>query len=271
MNGAYAQEDKAAMQQYWWGRALIMYKKHLVPSIMRRFGNNDYLASQELGSVRRGYHSENYALLTQTLFRGHSDEIKEMLGLYSSIITGGRFGTGLSERYTLDTVDADGNVVKAKYTLSQVANLRKSLFEHAMIAILMIIVKLIDVDDDEDKNEVGNARYLAIYLLDKLRREQNSLAFTPFGNPVADNWKNLQSPSAVIKTVTDILNVFELAFDYVNPLESSEDKRYQRDAGIANKGDLKVWVAIQKLGKNFIPLSPFVGQTPRTMVENQNR
>jgi hypothetical protein len=273
INGSYSQADKTAAQQYWYGRALIMYKKHLVPSIVRRFGNFEGLASQELGSVRSGYHTDHYKTLYQSLINRHTGELRSMLNLYGSIMTGGKFGTGLSERHASDTIDKDGNVVKAKFTLAQIANLRKSIFEHLMLLSMMMLLAVIDIDDDEDKSEVSDARYLLLYTVDRLRREQNSLAISPFAgsNPVTDNWKNLESPSAVIKTGKDVLDIIGLLLGHINPFADHEELYYKGDSGIAEKGDARVYIKTQKTLKSMLPLTVLTGSTARSMYENLNR
>ena len=271
LNGAYAQADKTGMQQAWYGRALMMYKKYLVPSLKRRFSGTSY-ASQELGSVRTGYHYDHYNLAFEAgknfFLNKQADELKELGKLYVSILTGGRL-FGLSERFANGRVDSNGNLVEGKFTLSQVANIRKSLFEHIMLLTMLLLLKLIDIDDDENKEDISNARYIAIYLLDRLKREQNAMAINPFiGNPVKDNWKNLESPSAIIKTVKDLMDITALTFQHISPFSDKEDLYYKNDYGIAEKGDSKRNIKFRKTVKVF---DMWGGQTLETLIENMRR
>lgn len=271
LNGAYAQADKTGMQQAWYGRALMMYKKYLVPSLKRRFSGTSY-ASQELGSVRTGYHYDNYSLVLEAgrnfLFNKQTEDLKELAKLYVSILTGGKV-FGLSERFANGRVDSNGNLVEGKFTLSQVANIRKSLFEHMMLITMLLLLRFIDIGDDEDKEDISNARYIAIYLLDRLKREQNAMAINPFiGNPVKDNWKNLESPSAIIKTVKDLMELSALGFQHVSPFSDKEDLYYKNDYGIAEAGDSKFNIKFRKTVKVF---DMWGGQTLETLIENMRR
>lgn len=260
INGAYAQADKTIAQQYWYGRALIMYKKHLAPSIVRRFGYGDGLASQELGSVRVGYHRDHYKMIWEAFIKKQTEETKELLAIYKNFFSFGLAG-GMIER-------REGKI----YTKSQIANIRKSLFEHTMLLTMTLLGALfLEVGDDEDKNQVSESRWLALFVFEKLRREQNALAINFLvGNPVKDNWKNLESPSALIKTVNDLLDIVGLASQHVSPFASDKDLYYQQNSGIAEKGDSRLKIKMLKSFKNLTPTTKYSGQTARTLYENMN-
>lgn len=265
-NGAYADIDKAGAQQHWGGRAILMYRKYLLPGLMRRFrglgSDAKYVSSQEMGSIRRGYHLEFanqfwvrgvYKGIWQGIVKGKNkgtdtNQFRDVAQLIGQIVTFGK--TGLAER-------------NKNFTAAEVANMKKSMFESAIIISLALLAYGLDFDDDEDKSEARAARFIGLYMLKRLRAETNSIAFKFYGSdPFSDNYKLLSSPSALtlpIGRIKDIVGDILYAPGHLG------FERYKTSSGIAEKGDLKISIHMQKLLGTMGLWNPYGGTTPKDM------
>jgi hypothetical protein len=249
-----------------------MYRKYLIPSLYRRFfgifNSRDALLSEETGSVRVGYYVTFYSDIInsfmsdinankgKSLFNKQFKDTKALAKTYLSILSNNRIG-GVSER-------------NEKYSETELSNIRKALFEQLTLLLLASLLMLIDLDDDEDKSEVSNLRWYMMYLIKRLLKEQNALAFNPMiGNPLEDNWKVLSSPSAAQSFIERVFKVVSNALNHLSPY--GDNLYYERDSGIAEEGDSKLKVSIEKLFGTLNVANMFSTTTPEEMYENLNR
>lgn len=65
MNGNYSKLDKAKLQRIWWGRALIMFRKHIYNAFKSRYGKEE--VSYERGTVTEGYYRTFWNLILDEL------------------------------------------------------------------------------------------------------------------------------------------------------------------------------------------------------------
>lgn len=277
LNGAYANLDKAKLQVHFLGRALFMYKKYLMPTVQRRF--RDAYGSEEIGAIREGYYRTYYSLIGSGLkdsylrmrgtdaqkayLNGTVSELRKLAKLHKQIVSGGRIG-GLSEQ-------------NEDYTPAQLAAVRKALIEHILVIGMLLLLRLIDIDDDEDIDDATAPRLLLIYLLKRLTKEQTAVMLNPFvGNPIDANYKLLSSPMALTITIDAILDVFQNLFDLLTGytgFSDIEDTRYKANSGLNEKGDLKITNSIRKLfgSLNINPNNPLGHTTLEQMIQNLDR
>jgi hypothetical protein len=129
----------------------------------------------------------------------------------------------------------------------EIQNLRRALAEYALIAMLGILVYFIRPGDDEDKEQVGEARWMALYLAVRLKKELS--VYSILEGP-EELLKLFRTPSALNSFILRLAKVVQQAF--TDPLE-----RYERKSGKFEKGDLKLWAYIRKLFGNLGGTFPF--------------
>jgi hypothetical protein len=230
LQGNYNKFDQTAIQRHWYGRLAIMYRKYLIPMARRRFGS--LRRNEEIGTIKEGYY--------RTFFKYLLTDFKRM----GSIVYNAHFhkkDQGLSPM--------------------EEANMRRAFIEMATILLLSLTLMMLAPGDDEDKDEISSARYFALYQLLRLRKELGALA--PTYTIIGDNWKLLNSPSA-LKGFID--RALKFGIQLSDPFAV-----YDRNYGIAEKGDSKLWIKFRKL---FGTLSlPFVleNTNPRESYENLTR
>lgn len=113
LNGNFSKLDKAKLQRVWWGRILMLFRKHIYNGFKSRYGKEQ--VNYEQGTVTEGYY--------RTFMTGLSDQL-------SSYILNKKFKP-LSEQ--------------EKYAV------RKLAADLAVVAVLFTLFKA--TDDDDDDNE----------------------------------------------------------------------------------------------------------------------
>lgn len=235
LQGAYAGFDQTVAQKTIKGKLLFMYRKYLMPALRRRFARLE--RDEQLGDMREGYHRTFAGLIafeTAAL-------VKELLNI-------------LARRNVFDT----------KLGPLERENVRRAAREMIIFIFFGLMLALVlEPDDDEDKDEISDIRWTALYLGARIHREVGALTPLIFGMPqigiVEDNWRTLKSPSAINSYVDRIFAVLK---QLGSPFE-----RYKKKSGIAEKGDLKFYIKLRKLfGQLTLP--GLDNTTPRIAYEN---
>jgi hypothetical protein len=218
MFGIYNKFDEVNLSRYWYGRLLIMYKKHVAPGFKRRF--KGVSRDEELGDITEGFHSTFLRLaLTQT-----KDMVK---ALYSS----------------------DSNL-----TPLDKANLKKSVRDMMWVmATGILVMVLANLYADADDDEKGVYKYALFFAL---RLNQDLGVYGTFGDPQNLGLPNLKETLKLVKNPVVSLSVIERGLNVVSQLKDPFEKREQ-GSGIFEKGDSKLGVALFKFGgisgTNFDP------------------
>lgn len=221
LQGVYNKEDKINVERHWYGRLATMYKKFLAPGLKRRFKGLGY--DQELGTVTEGYMSFFY----KNLFK----EAKQL----------GRFLIGSDNGF---------------YHEHEKQNLRRARREILIVAatgaLVILLNSLIEGSDDED--EKRNIRYF-LYLTMRINNELG--IYGTIGDP--QNILGLPSPGEMYKTIKNPIPAFGVTDKLIKVLQQMTDPTavYERDSGVWEKGDSKLWAKFLKFwgynGVNFDP------------------
>jgi hypothetical protein len=221
LHGVYNKQDKINIERHWYGRLITMYKKFLAPGLKRRFKALGY--DQELGTVTEGYMSFFY----KNLFK----EAKQL----------GRFLIGSDNGF---------------YHEHEKQNLRRARREILIVAatgaLVMLLTSLIEGSDDDDEKK--NLRYF-LYLTMRINNELG--IYGTIGDP--QNILGLPSPAEMYKTVKNPIPAFSVTDKLIKVLQQATDPTavYERDSGVWEKGDSKLWAKFLKFwgynGVNFDP------------------
>ena len=217
MHGVYNDFDKGTAQRFALGRLLLMYRKHLVPGLKRRFKGASF--DEELGGATEGMYRVFWRTLMKDTFRYKTEIFKKW----------------------------------STYTAFEKAQIRKVVAELAIIAslaTLIMVLSMMGEGDDGEKKEMPYAYYFMLYQAMRMRSETSS--YLPVvGLP--DMYRIIKSPSAVtgvIDRFTKFVDQFLLTWD-------DEKLSFKRKTGIWDKGDNKSWAYFLKLmgfsGYNLTP------------------
>jgi hypothetical protein len=220
LGGVYNTLDKVALERYWYGKLVMMYKKFFVPGIRRRYRSAgiDY----ETGAFTEGFYRTFYSLMirdTKQLLKFMSFQSNELTDLEKQ-------------------------------------NVKRALSEMSIIMITGAIVMLLTAgikssDDDEEKKRM---RYL-LYLTMRLNTEIG--VFGGLGDP-QDLFilPNLREVRQIIRQPFALWSIIDKLFRLLNQLQNPTEV-YKRDTGIFEKGDNKAAAAFIKFwgisGVNFSP------------------
>jgi hypothetical protein len=217
MHGVYNDFDKSTLQRFAGGRLLLMYRKHLVPGLKRRFKGASF--DEELGGATEGMYRVFWRTLMKDTYRYKFEIFKKW----------------------------------STYTSFEKAQIRKVVAELTIIASLATLIMVLGAmaeGDDDEKKEMPYAYYFILY--EAMRMKSETASYLPIiGLP--DMYRIVQSPSAVtgiIDRFTKFVSQFLLTWD-------EEDLSFKRDTGVWDKGDNKSWAYFLKLmgfsGYNLTP------------------
>ena len=203
IHGIYNKDDANAFQQIALGRMVMMYRRYLVPSLMRRFGSAQYryLLEGTPAQYRDGLFGEKHEYLHdgwtegyyRSLFTFTSELIKSIKKQQFSIAT------------TWDSL-----------TYTQKSNVIRSATELVQVIALGVLVSLLDFKDMKNKPwYIRMAKYQAMRVFTELA------ALTPSPYMPEEFFKILNSPMASIQILQgglDILNLMN-PWGWTNELE----------------------------------------------------
>ena len=217
MHGVYNDFDKSTLQRFAGGRLLLMYRKHLVPGLKRRFKGASF--DEELGGATEGMYRVFWRTLMKDTYRYKFEIFKKW----------------------------------STYTPFEKAQIRKVVAELTIVASLAALIMVLGAmaeGDDDEKKEMPYAYYFILY--QAMRMKSETASYLPvIGLP--DMYRIVQSPSAVtgvIDRFTKFVDQFLLTWD-------DEKLSFKRDTGVWDKGDNKSWAYFLKLmgfsGYNLTP------------------
>ena len=79
LQGVYNNFDKPLVERYWWGGLLMMYRKFIVPGVVRRFGNTR--VDFESGEVKEGYYKTFWNLMLEQFDKDMRRSYKDLTKL----------------------------------------------------------------------------------------------------------------------------------------------------------------------------------------------
>jgi hypothetical protein len=211
LHGNYNTFDKTEIQRHVFGRLIMMYRKYLIPMARRRWGK--LYRNEEIGVIRQGYY--------MTFFKYLFGDISKIKTMFFNSFSSTKTDTGLQS--------------------FEEANIRRAVMEMGIYAVLGLLIAMLAIGDEEDEEEVSNYRWLALYELQRLRKELGSLM--PTLTIVGDNWKLLKSPSAFNHTVDKLIGIGKQMGDPFGV--------YEKRTGIFEKGDSKMKAKFLKLFGNI--------------------
>lgn len=209
MHGVYNSFDKVAIEKYWWGKLIMMYRKFLVPGLKKRF--KSFGIDQELGNVTEGHFN--------TFFRIATTQTRDMFKQLSP------FG-------------------ESNLTDLEKKNLTKAATEMGVMlstGLLILLLKaLSEGADDEDK------KLYSYGLLMTMRLNSDMSAFLIPGDPrflflpnLVSTFRSLKYPSASQTVIEKFIRLLGQFTDMTAV--------YERKTGAFEKGDSKLVAKILKL------------------------
>lgn len=154
----------------------------------------------------------------------------------------GRYRTAW--RLLSKAIMGDISALKAgNMTETEIYNMRKNFAELAITLATVLMYFGLGWDDDDEKKRSPYYK-LAMTTLDRV---SGDMLF--WFNP-AEATRMVKTPVPLIKTANDLLNVI-----YLTPFVFSEKNRYERGA---NKGELKLKVAVEKITPALNPFSSLI-------------
>lgn len=208
MHGVYNNFDRVIAERHAIGRLLMMYRKFIVPGFKRRF--QQYSVNYESGDPREGYY--------RTFWKSMMTDWKNSLKFMVPFVKPSDVGLTEAELY----------------------NMRRSATEFTVIILTAVTAALLnslrEASDDED------AKWALSYPLYWSMRLRSELMY--YMNP-KDTYRSFRSPTASFGVVEKSIRLIDqLVFEDIPTLSL---ERYDRDAGIAQKGDPKSLIYFYKL------------------------
>ena len=198
LQGIYNSDDKSAIQQHAFGSLVMMYRKWIHPSIVRRYGAVGY-------NPLTGMEGEGYF---RTLGRWIGESFKETL----TDEEGNRIAMNIIRRIRQTFTNMQLN--KSKMTDYEKSNLARAIVElSAVMGIslaLMLHSKFAPGKDDDDDDFSDWFTSMAVYQLFRLRNELGSVAPTPLMLREVRN--TIASPIAAIEPMERICRIPFLLF-----------------------------------------------------------
>ena len=207
-NGAFNDMDKGAIHRYSLGRLAMQFRQWMPSHYQRRFGSTRY--DSALDSWREGYYNTLGKFIFTTLKELKQSQFQLAVNYHN-------------------------------LTLHEKANLKKSLTELTIFAALCILVSMIGPAKDKKGNW---AMRMLIYQLNRMKLETGASTISP--NLISNFKVLIQTPAAAIKTVGNLIEIFEFYNMFVE-LESGRYKGYS------------------VYEKNLIELTPLYGQINKVL------
>ena len=175
MHGIYNDIDKNAIQNLAVGRMAIMFRKHIKPSLVKRFKGASY--NYQLQENVEGYY--------RTLFNLFVKSIKELRQSQFTLVTNYK---NLSN--------------------TEKANIRRAITELGHLIVLFVVLSLFDLGDDDD-----NESWLYNMTELQTRRLFTDIgAFTPGLQMLEEGRRILKSPAASIDTIDTLIDLIKSLF-----------------------------------------------------------
>lgn len=187
LQGIYNKNDKSPIQAHWYGQLLMMYRKWIRPSLVRRYGRASYNNLTE--SWNEGY------WLTMGRF------IKQMASDFDHLGTAVKLNWQNLDEY-------------------EKTNVRRAVMEIGVLVGTMMAIALMKAAADDDDDFEKKSR-IPLYILYKIRNSVGTLAPTP--ETLNEGLKLLASPFAALNTIKKGIAIMGVA-DPSNWTEESKIK-----------------------------------------------
>lgn len=160
MHGIYNNQDKVALQQNWYGNALLAMRGYALGMIERRYSSGHY--SVALGQDVEG----SITTLSKVIAAGFTDSMGFMKTMRAICLP--------------MTKKAKLNMYRAGFSSNQVANMRRNFGDAMLISLLLLLKGLTAAGGDDDDDEDNAAAGIIYYFANRLSREQQAYN-TPTG------------------------------------------------------------------------------------------
>lgn len=174
LHGIYNQEDKNAIQRFWWGKLMIMFRKWMMPSYNRRFQRSMF--NNDLDAYTEGYYNTGFQFL--------SNIVKDL------------------KKGSLDLTANWNNLNN-----TQKANIKRSMIEIGQFMMILLASTLASKYWDDDK-DMWYKNFI-IYQLNRLKTEIG--VFMPTGyHQIKEGLTLIDSPVAGIKLWNNIIDIIDV-------------------------------------------------------------
>jgi len=219
LQGVYNKQDKTAIERFWYGRLLMMYKKFLVPGFKRRY--KSLSIDQEFEDFNEGY--------MITFYKRLRSDFKET----------SRFLLGMDTNY---------------FTPHEKENLRRARREMLIVftsgLAIMLLSGMMESADDDEKKILKKLLYLSLRLNGELGL---------YGIPGDPTSALIPNPKEIYRTAKNPFIAMSVLDKFAALLQQLTDPTavYERDSGVFEKGDSKLWAKFLKFwglnGLNYDP------------------
>jgi hypothetical protein len=234
-HGVYNNFDRLYYQDNALFRMFLQFRKFIVPTFRARYSgifSGEYRIDFEAGTVEKGYYRLFYEYM--------KDSMKEFKGL-----------PGMIAKFNdLSDIQKEG--------------VRRSFVDLAAFTVLAAIVYCLKPGDDEDEEDMANWEWQIIYQAARLRGDIGN--YIPILG-TRDQLRIINNPFAAAPMINNVLSFLGALGDF-NPDDEgniSLFKKYQRDSGMYEKGDYKIFGKLEKLNPLDNPLKLLY---PEVMLEN---
>jgi len=225
LHGNYNSFDKGSVQRYWYGKLMLMFRKHLYTGIKTRW--SDQRVDYEEATVTEGY----YNTFLRKVVEGFKDQtLNPLQKLTGSVATFASFTTGgLLNPTAYNSLTED-----------ELYNIKKAVFEMRIVlaaALLATLIHALGDDDDEEKNGwvLNQLELMAV----RIQADLNT--YNPlFG--MYDLFRMIKTPSVTLNVVMKYISWLQ---ELMTPWDWFDE--YDRKTAFAEKGDNKLWVKTLKL------------------------
>jgi hypothetical protein len=234
-HGVYNNFDRLYAQDNALFRLMLQFRKFIVPTFRARYSgifSGEYRIDFEAGTVEKGYYRLFYEYMR--------DSMKEFRGL-----------PGMIAKFNdLSDIQKEG--------------VRRSFVDLCAFLVLYVLVNCLKPGDDEEKESMSNWDWLLIYLAARLRADLGN--YLPILG-LKDQLRIVNNLFAAVPVINNALDFLGLVGDFDIDEEGNMSifKRYQRDTGMYEKGDYKIFGKMNKLQPFNNPLKAFYA---KTMLEN---
>ncbi|AGO48954.1 RNA polymerase accociated protein [Cellulophaga phage phi14:2] len=217
LHGQYDSKIQATLQRYWYGKAITMFRKYLLPGFYKRYRG---MVHTKIASDKLNDNQEYYSLETR--------QFEE--GIYTTAVRFFRNSilAGIKEM-KLEIMTSDWN----NLTDYEKGNIHKTIRELALTGLMLVSSMLIaGAAKDEDDEELRSFLFTMAYVF---RRQESELM--QYYSPT-DTLKIFRTPFVALSTLEKTANLFS----QVLPWNISEEYKTGD-----RKGKYKAWIKTKKL------------------------
>lgn len=233
-HGVYNNFDRLYAQDNAVFRLFLQFRKFIVPTFRARYSgilDGKYRIDYESGTVEKGYYRLFYEYIRDSL-----KNFKDLKGM-------------IADFNSLSDVQKEG--------------VRRTFVDLAAFFTMYVLVAMLKPGDDDDE-ELANWEWQIIYQAARLRGDIGN--YIPILG-LRDQLRIVNNPFAAAPLINNVLSLLGQVGDWEPDKEGNISifKRYQRDTGMYEKGDLKILGKLEKVNPFDNPLRVLY---PKTMLEN---